>query len=83
LEKYLYNDDQSQINMEHSGRITRILGYLDTSLKPQAMNLPGCKLNKLSSMDKDVSSVLVSANWRTKFRFDGNNAVEAGYREYH
>ncbi len=83
LEKFFYNDDRSRINPKHSSKIARILDRLDASFRPQDMNLPGYKLHKLTGKEKGTWSVWVSGNWRVTFQFDGPDAVDVDYLDYH
>lgn len=83
LEKFFYNDDRRCINPEHASKLARILDRLDASIKPQDMNLPGYKLHKLSGKEKGTWSVWVSGNWRVTFQFDGPDALDVDYLDYH
>jgi proteic killer suppression protein len=83
LEKFFYNNDRSRINPRHSSKLARILDRLDASLRPQDMNLPGYKLHKLSGKEKGTWSVWISGNWRVTFQFDGPDAVNVDYLDYH
>lgn len=83
LEKFFYNDTRSGINAKHVSKLGRILDRLDASVKPQDMNLPGYKLHELKGKEKDTWSVWVSGNWRVTFRFDGADAIDVDYRDYH
>jgi proteic killer suppression protein len=83
LEKFFYNDDHSRINPKHASKLARILDRLETSLRPQDMNLPGYKLHQLSGKEKGTWSVWVTGNWRVTFEFDGPDAVVVDYRDYH
>jgi proteic killer suppression protein len=47
------------------------------------MNLPGYRLHKLSGKEKGTWSVWVSGNWRVTFQFDGPDAVNVDYLDYH
>ena len=83
LEKFFYNNDRSRINPKHSSKRARILDRLDASLTPQDMNLPGYRWHKLSGKKKGSWSVWVSGNWRVTFQFDGPDAVNVDYLDYH
>ena len=83
LERYCYSNDRSRIKQEHVARLARILDRLDASIRPQDMNLPGYKLHELLGRDKGTWAVWVSGNWRVTFRFDGADAVDVDYRDYH
>lgn len=83
LEKlYLYGD-QSKINPAHTARLLRILDRLDASINPKDMNMPCYRLRELKGKEKGTWSVWVSGSWRVTFQFDGNDAVQVDYRDYH
>ena len=83
LEKFFCRNDQSRIKHEHAARLARILDRLDASIRPQDMNLPGYKFHELSGREKGIWTVGSSRNWRVTFRFDGSDAVDVDYRDYH
>lgn len=83
IEKFYNGNDRSRINQEHASRLARILDRLDASIRPQDMNLPGYRLHELSGRKKGTWAVCVSGNWRVTFRFDGADAVDVDYRDYH
>ena len=83
LEKLFFNDDKSKINPNHVSKILRILDRLDASVSPQDMNLPGYKLHELIGQEKGTWSVWVSGNWRITFQFEGNDAINVDYKDYH
>lgn len=47
------------------------------------MNMPGLKLHPLKENYIDFWSVAVSGNGRILFRFEGQNAVDIDYIDYH
>lgn len=47
------------------------------------MNLPGLYLHELVGRRRGTWSVRVSGNWRLTFRFDGIDAVDIDYEDYH
>lgn len=64
-------------------RVEDILGRLDQAQTPQAMNLPGYRLHKLSGDLREFWSVAVNANWRIVFRFEGGDAFDVELIDYH
>jgi proteic killer suppression protein len=52
-------------------------------MNPRDMNLPGLFLHELKGKDRGVWSVRVSGNWRVTFRFDGPDAIDVNYEDYH
>jgi len=83
LEKFFYNGNLSGINAKHALKLGRILDRLDASVRPQDMNLPGYKLHGLKGKERGIWAVWVSGNWRVTFRFDGADAIDAEYCDYH
>ncbi len=47
------------------------------------MNLPGLFLHELKGKDQGRWSVRVSGNWRITFSFDGVDATDVDYEDYH
>jgi proteic killer suppression protein len=83
LEKYFLRGTKSEIQVNHVNRIRLILGRLHASTQPQDMNLPGLALHELRGRRKGTWSVKVSGNWRITFKFDGPNATDINYEDYH
>ncbi len=47
------------------------------------MHLPGYRLHQLKGNRKGTWAVWVSANWRVTFQFEGPDAVNVDYCDYH
>jgi proteic killer suppression protein len=47
------------------------------------MNLPRLKLHELKGDRKRTWAVQVSGNWRVTFGFDGVDATDVDYEDYH
>ena len=47
------------------------------------MDLPGLRLHELKGDRKGAWSVTVSGNWRVTFRFEGKDAIDVDYEDYH
>ena len=83
LEKLYFEDDKRKINLNHVAKILRILNRLDASTNPRDMNLPAYKLHELKGKKKGIWSVWVNGNWRVTFEFEGNDAINVDYLDYH
>ncbi len=83
LEKYFLRGTKSGVQSKHVNRIRLILGRLHVSTQPQDMNLPGLALHELRGRRKGTWSVMVSGNWRITFKFDGPDATDINYEDYH
>ena len=67
----------------HVNRLRLILARLNASRSPHDMDLPGLALHKLKGKPAGHYAVSVSGNWRVTFRFDGQDAVDVDYLDYH
>jgi len=76
----VFNEKTASIFLD---RIRLILGRLHASAQPQDMNLPGLALHELRGRRKGTWSVKVSGNWRITFKFDGPDATDINYEDYH
>ncbi|MDP6788342.1 MAG: type II toxin-antitoxin system RelE/ParE family toxin [Rhodospirillales bacterium] len=64
-------------------RLRLILARLHASQSPRDMDLPGLGLHGLKGKLKGHYAVSVSGNWRVTFRFDGQDAMDVDYVDYH
>ncbi|MBN2001509.1 type II toxin-antitoxin system RelE/ParE family toxin [candidate division KSB1 bacterium] len=83
IEKLFLEDDRSKVNQDHVLKLLRILDRLDASTCPQDMNLPGYRLHELKGKYKNYWSVWVTGNWRVIFQFQGQEAINVDYQDYH
>lgn len=83
LEKFFLRGTKSGVQGKHEARLRLILGRLQASTHPKDMNLPGLYLHKLTGKRRGTWSVRVSGNWRVSFRFEGKDAVDVDYEDYH
>lgn len=83
LEKFFTKGTNPGIQSGHSKRLQLILGRLNASITAQDMNLPGLHLHQLRGKHRARWSVRVSGNWRITFKFDGPDAIEIDYEDYH
>jgi len=47
------------------------------------MDLPGLHLHQLKGSYRGTWSVRVNGNWRITFKFEGPDAVDVNYEDYH
>jgi len=71
------------VRPEHAARLRLVLARLHASAEPRDMNLPGLRLHVLKGRLKGAWAVDVSGNWRVVFRFEGKDAVDVDYVDYH
>lgn len=83
LERHFTKGTKGGIQAEHEMRIRLILARLHASTCPQDMDLPGLRLHPLKGKRKGTWVVSVSGNWRITFVFDGTDATDVDYEDYH
>ena len=60
-----------------------MLDRLDTSVAIGDMNLPGFRLHQLHGQRAGTWATSVTGNWRLTFRFEGGDAFDVDYEDYH
>lgn len=83
LGRFFVKGSKSGIRPDHVSRLRLVLGRLHASVEPQDMNLPGLHLHELKGKRRGTWSVRVTGNWRVTFRFEGQDAVDIDYEDYH
>jgi len=83
LAKFFATGSRAGIQAAHAERLSLILGTLNAATSPSDMGLPGLKLHPLKGGRSGTWSVTVRANWRITFRFEGKDAVDIDYEDYH
>jgi len=83
--KKLYADGSTTgIEPVHRRKLKMILARLETIQNPSDMNLPGFYFHPLQgSKKKKQYAVKVDKNWRVIFKFDGTDAYDVDYIDYH
>ena len=80
LEKFFKTGSKAGIQ---AGRLRIQLTALAHATSPGDMNAPGWRLHRLRGDRTGFYAVSVSGNWRLMFRFDGQDAVDVEYLDYH
>ena len=83
LKKFFETGNTAGVQAKHVKRLRLLLTRLNASLEPQDIHLPGLNLHKLKGELKGFWAVTVQANWRIIFKFDGRDAIEVNYIDYH
>ena len=71
------------IQAAHALRLQLILSRLQASISPKDMDLPGLYLHQLKGKLRGTWAIRVSGNWRVTFKFDGPDAIDVNYEDYH
>jgi proteic killer suppression protein len=83
LGRLFEHDDRSKLRPDLVDRIVRILTRLNAAGSIEDMNVQGFGLHRLSGDLKGFWSVTVSRNWRIVFRFEGSDAFDVDFVDYH
>lgn len=83
LRKFFETGSKAGIQPEHADRLRLILNRLDHAREPRDMDLPGLDLHELQGRRAGTYAVTVRANWRITFAFEGPDAVQVDYEDYH
>jgi len=60
-----------------------MLSVLDAASGPQDLGLPGYRLHPLKGDFRGQWAITVRANWRIVFRFEGGDAFDVDFVDYH
>ncbi len=83
LKRLIERGDASKLSVPNVERLQRILLRLDTATRPEEMNAPGLRFHGLKGRDKGRFAVDALGNWRIRFAWDGEDAVEVDLEDYH
>jgi len=75
--------DQAGIQTQHASRLRLMLASLSIAEQPGEMGLPSYNLHPLKGDRRGTWAVRVSGNWRVTFRFEGPDATDVNYEDYH
>lgn len=83
LEKLYITGIKPKVNQGHVFKLRFILTRLEASCKPEDMDLPEFYFHVLRGNMKGYYSVMVNGNWRVTFKFEGKDACNVNYVDYH
>lgn len=73
----------AKIDAKMHRRILRRLDALDASLRPDDLNIPGFDFHALKGFDPTRFTVHVNGPWCLTFAFEGGDAVDVDFEQYH
>jgi proteic killer suppression protein len=83
LEQFFQSGSKAGIQPKDAERLRLILTVLNTAIGPDDMALPGLGLHRLTGDRAGFWSVKVSGNYRVIFTFEGADASDVDYVDYH
>lgn len=76
--------DARDVPAQSVAKIKRMLAVIDTAQNAEETGLfPGWRLHRLKGDYEGFWSLSVTGNWRIIFRFDGGDASELDFVDYH
>lgn len=83
LKSFYETGKTAGIQAIHQRKLQLVLARLDSIHRAEDMNLPGLSFHKLTGDMKGYYAVSVNKNWRIVFKFDGKDAYNVDYMDYH
>ena len=83
LQRPFQQDDGRKLPPDMVARIRLILSTLHAAQEIEAMDIPTFRLHALKGELQGFFSVTVRANWRIIFRFEGGEAFDLDFVDYH
>ncbi len=83
LQRFFEKGDRKGLNPNHVAKIRRILSRLEAATSIKDLDAPGHRLHPLKGDRKGKWAVDVDRTWRITFRFDGRDADDVDYEDYH
>jgi len=83
LQLFFEEDDGKKLPAEILNRIRLILSTLHAASTVEGMDVPTFRLHRLKGDMKGFFAVTVRANWRIIFRFEGGDALDVDFVDYH
>jgi proteic killer suppression protein len=73
----------AKIDAKLHKRVLARLDALDAAERPEDMNIPGFDFHPLKGFDPTRYTVHVNGPWCVTFEFDGNDATQVDFEQYH
>ncbi|MBU6422015.1 MAG: type II toxin-antitoxin system RelE/ParE family toxin [Gammaproteobacteria bacterium] len=83
LERFFQTDSKRGIQPQHAGKLRVQLTALEHAVRPKDLDAPGWRLHSLTGDWRGFFSITVNGNWRLVFRFEGTDAADVDYIDYH
>ena len=83
LKAFWEKGETKKLPAERVGRIERMLDRLNSAIEPSDMDLPSYRFHELKGDRKGTYAMAVSGNWRMTFQWDGGDATDVNFEDYH
>jgi proteic killer suppression protein len=83
LKRFFETENKSGVIASQEKRLKIILQRLNAASKAEDMSTRSMNFHSLTGNLNGYYAVTVSKNWRIIFRFDGTDAIDVDYLDYH
>jgi proteic killer suppression protein len=83
FEEFFQIGKSAEIAKELHERLVRRLDALEAARKPSDMRIPGFDFHPLNGFNPPRHSVHVNGPWCVTFEFDGQDASQVDFEQYH
>ena len=82
LKQLFENGSSHLVNQQQKDKCLRRLDALEVALQPDDMNFPGFGFHGLQGNPKRYA-VTITGNWRITFEWEGQDAINVDFEDYH
>ena len=83
LKEFFNTGSSRRIGSSYKKRAIRRLDALNQAVKPEELNIPGFDFHKLENTNPVRYSIHVNGNYCITFGWDGDNAIDVYFEDYH
>jgi proteic killer suppression protein len=83
LKELFETGSSNRIGTKYKKRAIRILDALNVAVKPKELDIPGFDFHKLKNTNPVRYSTHVNGNYVITFGWDGDNAINVNFGDYH
>ena len=83
LERFWWKAEARRVNAKHVAKLTVLLSALESATAPRDMDRPSFGFHSLMGDRAGRHALSVDRNWRVTFGWDGADAIEVDYEDYH
>ena len=83
LERFWWKGQARRVNAKHVAKLTILLSAFESAIAPQDMDRPSFGFHALVGNQVGRYALLVDRNWRVTFGWDGVDAIDLDYEDYH
>ena len=83
LKRFWERGNPSRLPAQFVTKIGLVLDALDAATRPRDVDLPGFGFHALKGNRDGQYAITITRNWRVTFRWQGEDAIDVGFEDYH